>query len=453
MNSRLLNAVLTGVHRAFPFVDADEVDSIMRNHSQALFRLSHSTNFGTACVALSLLYQLSDSRQAVNDRFYRAMYSALLSPELLTTSRAPTFLSLLFKSMKTDVDVRRGAAFSKRLLQVAVSHPHAGFACGAMLLLSELFRVKKHLWDFVLTPAEADDAERIVDAAEDGDAPGREEAGEEAGEGGAGEGDARVSDGPRAYDPRKRDPGFCNADTTCEWELCILSKHMHPSVGAFARALLAGQHIRYDGDPLRDMALTPFLDKFLARKPKQLKGRGKDHAKSIHRPQASRAAASRADILQAGGEFAMLSEREVEVDDVAFHRFYVARAGGAGAAASARAQKRQAKAAERERGEDPFLKAGADPEEDEDDADDGGDGFDDDGDGFGGDLALDEFAGFSDDEDAIDAILDKDEDHRLTDVNVLVKGTPAPGERARNGGGDGGGQRRRAKKRRAAASR
>ena len=43
---------------------------------------------------------------------------------------------------------------------------------------------------------------------------------------------------------------------------------MHPSVAAFARNLLAGSYISYDGDPLRDLTLTAFLDKFVQRKPK-----------------------------------------------------------------------------------------------------------------------------------------------------------------------------------------
>lgn len=43
---------------------------------------------------------------------------------------------------------------------------------------------------------------------------------------------------------------------------------MHPSVAAFARTLLAGTYVTYDGDPLRDLTLTAFLDKFVQRKPK-----------------------------------------------------------------------------------------------------------------------------------------------------------------------------------------
>jgi len=43
---------------------------------------------------------------------------------------------------------------------------------------------------------------------------------------------------------------------------------VHPSVAAFARTLLAGTYVTYDGDPLRDLTLTAFLDKFVQRKPK-----------------------------------------------------------------------------------------------------------------------------------------------------------------------------------------
>ena len=35
-----------------------------------------------------------------------------------------------------------------------------------------------------------------------------------------------------------------------------------------ARALLAGAPVVYDGDPLRDLSLTAFLDAFVQRKPK-----------------------------------------------------------------------------------------------------------------------------------------------------------------------------------------
>lgn len=48
----------------------------------------------------------------------------------------------------------------------------------------------------------------------------------------------------------------------------VLAACVHPSVAAMARSLLAGAPIVYAGDPLRDLSLTAFLDKFVQRKPK-----------------------------------------------------------------------------------------------------------------------------------------------------------------------------------------
>lgn len=48
----------------------------------------------------------------------------------------------------------------------------------------------------------------------------------------------------------------------------MLQGHAHPSVTAMATAVLAGEAVVYDGDPLRDLALPAFLDKFVRRKQK-----------------------------------------------------------------------------------------------------------------------------------------------------------------------------------------
>lgn len=68
--------------------------------------------------------------------------------------------------------------------------------------------------------------------------------------------------------PCRREPAHCSAETSCWWELDALAKHAHPSVTAMAGALLAGASVVYDGDPLRDLALAAFLDKFVRRKAK-----------------------------------------------------------------------------------------------------------------------------------------------------------------------------------------
>lgn len=49
----------------------------------------------------------------------------------------------------------------------------------------------------------------------------------------------------------------------------VLASHVHPSVAAMARTLLSGANIVYNGNPLHDLSLASFLDKFMEKKPKQ----------------------------------------------------------------------------------------------------------------------------------------------------------------------------------------
>lgn len=141
----------------------------MQLHSTALFRVMHSATFGVAVQALSLLFQLLNARSAISDRFYRALYGMMLSPDVARSNKSSMFLSLLFKAMKVDVSDKRILAFMKRLLQVcdisslrvaATSAsrlmPHVkrlsvlqvsveqmpNFACGCLLLISEVLKVK-----------------------------------------------------------------------------------------------------------------------------------------------------------------------------------------------------------------------------------------------------------------------------------------------------------------------
>lgn len=59
-----------------------------------------------------------------------------------------------------------------------------------------------------------------------------------------------------------------NADHASWWELMVLASHVHPSVSTMAKTLLSGANIVYNGNPLHDLSLTAFLDKFMEKKPK-----------------------------------------------------------------------------------------------------------------------------------------------------------------------------------------
>jgi len=51
------------------------------------------------------------------------------------------------------------------------------------------------------------------------------------------------------------------------WELCLCLSHYHPTVVKFAQSM---SDIHYQGDPLRDLTLSHFLDKFAFRNPKSV---------------------------------------------------------------------------------------------------------------------------------------------------------------------------------------
>lgn len=54
----------------------------------------------------------------------------------------------------------------------------------------------------------------------------------------------------------------------------VLAAHAHPSVATMAKTLLSGANIVYNGNPLHDLSLPSFLDKFMEKKPKQSKWHG-----------------------------------------------------------------------------------------------------------------------------------------------------------------------------------
>lgn len=67
------------------------------------------------------------------------------------------------------------------------------------------------------------------------------------------------------YSMGKRAPQHAHAETACFWELLVLADSVHPSVSTMARTLLAGTSIVYSGNPLADLTLAAFLDKFVTK--------------------------------------------------------------------------------------------------------------------------------------------------------------------------------------------
>uniref|UniRef100_A0A0E0LYB7 CCAAT-binding factor domain-containing protein n=1 Tax=Oryza punctata TaxID=4537 RepID=A0A0E0LYB7_ORYPU len=353
MDSRILSALLTGVNRALPYVASSEVDDIVEVQTPILFRLVHSVNFNVGVQALMLLYQISTKNQIASDRFYRALYAKLLSPASVTSSKPELFLGLLVKAMKNDVMLKRVAAFAKRLLQVALQRPPQ-YACGCLFILSEVLKAKPPLWAIVLQNESVDDGiEHFEDIVENTDCPAitsrttdkcndiatlekYNSYAEDACDTiecvrpiSSGEKDGKCTSAEGLtlhvlYNPRHREPSYCNADHASWWELTTLALHVHPSVSTMARTLLSGNNIVYSGDPLTDLSLPAFLDKFMEKKPKGNRiAEGKWHGGSQIAP-AKKLDQSHHVI---GEELLELAEKEVPPEDVVFHRFYMNKTG------------------------------------------------------------------------------------------------------------------------------
>ncbi|KAM7250814.1 hypothetical protein ACFE04_022697 [Oxalis oulophora] len=318
LDSRLLSALLTGINRAFPYVSSTESDDVIEVHTPVLFQLVHSTNFNVGVQALMLLDKISSKNQIVSDRFYRALYSKLLLPAAMNSSKAEMFIGLLLRAMKNDVNLRRVAAFSKRVLQVALQQPPQ-FACGCLFLLSEVLKARPPLWNMVAQDESVDeelehfeDIELLIrEDAKDvkkpktlSDVKGRQP--------------ATRSFLPGGFDPRHREPSYCNADRASWWELMVLASHVHPSVATMAKTLLSGANVIYNGNPLNDLSLTAFLDKFMEKKPKQSTWHGGSNIEP----------AKKLDMNHnlIGPEILSLEEADVPPEDLIFHKFYMNKA-------------------------------------------------------------------------------------------------------------------------------
>ena len=316
LREKMLSAVLTGVNRAVPFTDTKQAS--FEKHLDTLFKVTHSSNFNTSIQALMLIQQLNGSHQGSIDRFYRTLYESLLDPRLLTSSKQALFLNLLFRSLRSDLNVKRVKAFAKRLLQVVAMH-QPSFSCGTLYLLRELEGVFANLEAFVdQAEEETDDDEEFRDVQE------------------------QISNGKTTdngppphkrdkltakYHGRKRDPKYSNAERSSLWELTPFLHHYHPSVALFATRLVTHNEM----PPKPDLSLNTlihFLDRFVYRNPR---ARNAPKGSSIMQPMAG--GDSSALLLSAYSKstnrqpvnseaFWKQGTEQVNADEVFFHKYF-----------------------------------------------------------------------------------------------------------------------------------
>ncbi|EOY27355.1 JHL06B08.2 protein, putative isoform 1 [Theobroma cacao] len=410
LDSRLLSVLLTGINRAFPYVSSNEADDIIDMQTPMLFQLVHSKNFNVGIQALMLLDKISSKNQVVSDRFYRALYSKLLLPASMNSSKAEMFIGLLLRAMKCDVNLKRVSAFSKRVLQVALQQPPQ-YACGCLFLISEVLKARPQLWNMVLQNESVDeDLEHFEDIVEETDtgptcASKKEENSADVHGGEGANSDSNCSededvlptnysddDGsddadelfirespndpqkpkmisnqkvlkpqvsstqsflPGGYNPRHREPSYSDADRASWWELMVLSTHVHPSVATMAATLLSGANIVYNGNPLNDLSLTAFLDKFMEKKPKASSWHGGSQIEPAKKLDMSN--------HLIGQEILSLAETDVPPEDLVFHKFYMNKMNSSN---KPKKKKKKKKGAEEEAAEELFDVGGDDVDDD-----------------------------------------------------------------------------------------
>ncbi|XP_047378249.1 CCAAT/enhancer-binding protein zeta [Sciurus carolinensis] len=343
IESKMLSALLTGVNRAYPYSETG--DEKVKEQVDTLFKVLHIVNFNTSVQALMLLFQVMNSQQTISDRYYTALYRKMLDPGLMVCSKQAMFLNLVYKSLKADIVLRRVKAFVKRLLQVTCTQMPP-FICGALYLVSEIFKAKPGLRSQLNDHPESDDEENFVDIGDDEDIEKFTDADKETEidtvkkvetEETVPESDTdtkkpkipswvhfdNLKGGKqlKTYDPFSRNPLFCGAENTSLWELKKLSEHFHPSVALFAKTILQGNYIQYSGDPLQDFTLMRFLDRFVYRNPKPHKG--KENTDSVvMQPKRKHFLKDTHSLPVNSKEFLAKEESQIPVDEVFFHRYY-----------------------------------------------------------------------------------------------------------------------------------
>ncbi|KAB7498045.1 CCAAT/enhancer-binding protein zeta [Armadillidium nasatum] len=323
VDSRFMATILRGLNRAYPYLK-DSNPEILNKQIETLYKLCHLVNFSVGIQALQLIYQVqSTSEDVPSDRLYTVVYGKILDKEFGHSSFKSAFLNLIFRMMVRDTNVNRVCAFVRRLLQVARYHS-SEVASGVLFLISETVKdnrlLRKDLVFFLMTGYDTKPVIKteFVDKEGKGDFKKKHkkkllENSEEI----TVKQEVRTTE----YNSQIRNPLYCGADLLPFWELVYFQKHFHPTVSLFASKLLEQIFVQYSGDPLEDLTLTRFLDRFVQRNPKKIKTDKNDIAavfgsRSVYAPKGSRSIKIDSD------DFKNLQKDDVAPEDLFLHSYF-----------------------------------------------------------------------------------------------------------------------------------
>ena len=318
MKGRLLTALLAGVNRAHPYLPAK--DQEMDEHVDALYRVVYKAPPAACTQALLLLFHLAvgskidsnddddqkrrrkpptEQEQTRQTRFYECLYSRLSRMEMIRSGKHLTMLfNLIYKAMKYDRSTTRVIAYAKLLLSTTM-HCGPPIAAAAVFLLHEVAKYHRELQVCFSQRLDGADSMRFLDYKISTPELALVEA---------------RNDEKEEEESEQR--GRESSLQAPMWEISMLLHHHHPSVVSFAQNI---EGIDYPGDPLKDFALAPFLDKFAYRNPKTVDRSGKSQAVAGRHVEADRKETPVNDP-------SFLAKGEVAAEDEFFHRFFAERA-------------------------------------------------------------------------------------------------------------------------------
>ncbi|XP_063991523.1 CCAAT/enhancer-binding protein zeta isoform X2 [Diachasmimorpha longicaudata] len=315
-DSRMMAAILAGVNRAYRFADLETIK--IHEHIDSVYRVVHVGSFNVALNALGLLHQVTSNNPSQENRFYTAFYKKLLDPQIGTVSKRAIFLNLLYRVMKSDKNTSRVYAFVKRILQASMYFP-ACMACATLYSVSQLFKTRKDLRQMILkrpvvikiekeecetsstqeeSPTTSENSGSKSKKPED---EGKNQEDDESDDddevqhvtdsivlsnvvsappepSDPEEGDKKdivkiEEDTNPFYDPFAMNPLRSGAVKSSPAELIALYSHFHPSVSLFSQKMIEGKAVDYSGDPLEDLTLIRFLDRYVFKNPKKLEAK------------------------------------------------------------------------------------------------------------------------------------------------------------------------------------
>ncbi|KAI0228980.1 RNA-binding ribosome biosynthesis protein mak21 [Massospora cicadina] len=249
--SSAVAAVLTGVNRAFPFSKVEP--TVLERHIETLFRICQTFSFNAAIQSLNLLFQISSTHTKIRPRFTKALYSTLLDPRVIHSSKQALHLNLLFRALKAEVSFSVVMAFVKRMGQIAAWH-QPPYVNGLLFLIFKLAQFHPIINNSIAQPEDGTDAgearEGVINSA--------------------------------AYSGRDDNPAGTKAEYACLWELGLLVRHFHPTVAHYARQVLSQESIT-EQPQLHYHTLMHFLDRFVFRNAKRSQG-GERRGPSVMQP-------------------------------------------------------------------------------------------------------------------------------------------------------------------------